>query len=67
MYNSNMKFMEKACKVVTECISQWDIWNSLSLNILNPDNSHETAMVIQGAELSGLLWSSTLNGFFSSK
>lgn len=53
--------------MVTEWISQWDIWNSLSLRILNPDNSDETAMVVQGAELSRLLWSLALKGFFSSK
>lgn len=59
MYNSNMKFMEKACKIVTEWISQWDIKNSFLFNILNPENSDETAMVLQGSELGGLLWSST--------
>ena len=53
--------------MVTEWISQWDIWNSLSISILNPGNSGERAMVVQGAELSGLLWSSTLHEFFSSK
>lgn len=54
-----MKFMEKACKIVTEWISQWDIKNSFLFNILNPENSDETAMVLQGSELGGLLWSST--------
>lgn len=62
-----MKFMEMACKMVAEWISQWDVWNSLSLSILNPDNSDETTIGVQGAELSRLLWSSTPNGFFSSK
>lgn len=69
MYNSNMKFMEKTCKMVAEWITQWDIWNSLHLKllgILNPGNSDETAVLVQGAELSMLLWSSALNGLFSS-
>jgi len=62
-----MKFMEKSCKMVTERISQWDIQISLLLDVLNPANSDKKAMIVQGAELRGLLWSSTLNGFSSSK
>lgn len=67
MYNSNTKFTEKTYKMVTELISQWDMQNSLSLCILNPDNGDKKAMVVQGTKLSGLLWSSTLNGFSYSK
>lgn len=33
MYNSNMIFMEKAQKMVTEWISQWDIRNLVSLSV----------------------------------
>jgi len=53
--------------MVTERISQWDIQISLLLDVLNPANSDKKAMIVQGAELRGLLWSSTLNGFSSSK